>query len=89
MHTYVPPGALSRPPRGRLVRGPWLRLRADRVGELDVADDAVAEEASMPLPCVRSKNWSAMTMWPGLISSFMLPTAETEMIRSTPSFFMP
>ena len=37
---------------------------------------------------VRSMNWSGKAMSPGGISSFILPTALTETMRSTPSFFM-
>ena len=40
-------------------------------------------------PRVRSKNWSGMTKSSGLCSSLSEPTALSEMIRSTPSDFMP
>ena len=33
-------------------------------------------------------NWSGTTKWPGAISARRLPTALTEIIRSTPNFFM-
>ena len=71
---------LRRPPRRRASDS----AGADRIGKADVADDAVAEEGVLRMPLVRSMNWSGMTMCPGAISSFRLPTAETEMIRSTP-----
>jgi hypothetical protein len=59
---------------------------AERVGEGDVRGEVAVEEGRGAR--LRSKSWSQMTKSRGRTSSFMLPTAEKETIRSTPIFFI-
>ena len=88
MQRYVPPWVTLTPAARQAA--PTTRASSGQMGSAKLMCATRPSPKKVETrPRVRSKNWSGITKSSGLWPSFSDPTALSEMMRSTPSAFMP